>query len=146
MVSIKHLLALIIAVALILPAASAMVGGDKAWFLIRCNVDGADVYFGGDYEGQITDGELYVEYFVTGTPVTEFLVTKDGYTPYHGSIDRYPAMGETVTLYATLQPAQPTPVEPPIGGDIGWYTVYSNVDGANVYFDGEYKGVTQMVS
>ncbi len=141
MVKMKHFLALIIAIAVILPAASAMVGGDKAWFLINSNVDGADVYFGGEYKGQTVDQKLYVEYFTTGTPVTYFMVTKDGYTPYTGQITNYPAMGETVTLYATLQPAQPTPEPAPIGGSIGWYTVYANVDGANVYFDNDYKGM-----
>ncbi|WAI01347.1 peptidase associated/transthyretin-like domain-containing protein [Methanogenium organophilum] len=29
-----------------------------------------------------------------------------------------------------------------IGGDQGWYDVYTNVDGCSIYFDGEYKGVT----
>jgi hypothetical protein len=140
MVTIKHFLALIIAIAVILPAASAMVGGDKAWFLINSNVDGADVYFGGEYKGQTVDQKLYVEYYTTGTPVTNFMVTKDGYTPYTGQITHYPAMGETVDLYATLQPAQPTPEPAPIGGSIGWYTIYANVDDANVYFDNDLKG------
>lgn len=140
MISMKHFLALIIAVAVILPAASAMVGGDKAWFLIHSNVDGANVYFGGEYQGVTTNGELYVEYFTTGTPVTYFMVTKDGYSPYTGQITHYPAKGEVVDLYATLQPAEPTPVPPPIGGSIGWYTVYANVNGASVYFDNDYKG------
>ncbi len=142
MITMKHFLALIIVIAVILPAASAMVGGDKAWFLINSNVDGADVYFGGEYQGVTTNGELYVEYFTTGTPVTSFMVTKDGYTPYTGQITHYPAMGETVNLFATLQPAEPTPMPPPIGGSIGWYTVYANVDGASVYFDNDYKGTT----
>jgi len=26
------------------------------------------------------------------------------------------------------------------GGDVGWYTIHCNVDGADVYFDGTYKG------
>lgn len=142
MVTIKHFLALIIAIAVILPAASAMVGGDKAWFLIHSNVDGASVFFGGEYQGVTTNGELYVEYFTTGTPVTYFMVTKDGYSPYTGQITHYPAKGEVVDLYATLQPAEPTPMPPPIGGSIGWYTVYANVDGASVYFDNDLKGTT----
>lgn len=29
---------------------------------------------------------------------------------------------------------------PPVGGDIGWFTVHCNVDGASVYFDEDYKG------
>jgi hypothetical protein len=140
MVSLKHFMALVIAIAVILPAASAMVGGDKAWFLVHSNVDDANVYFGGAYQGQTTNGELYIEYFVTGTPVTNFMVTKDGYTPYTGSISQYPAKGEVVDLYATLQSAEPTPMPAPIGGDKGWYTVYANVNGASVYFDNDFKG------
>lgn len=140
MLSRTQLFALIITIAVMLPAASAMIGGDKAWFKVHCNIDGARVYFGGEYQGEITNGELYIEYFVTATPVTSYMVTKDGYTTYYGSIDYYPGKGEVVDLYATLQPAQPTPAPPPIGGDIGWYTVYANVDGASVYFDNDYKG------
>ena len=145
MVSFRHLIVLFIALAMILPAASAMtgpIGGDQAWFKVISNVDGADVYFGGEYKGQTTNGELYIEYFVTGTPVTNYRVEKDGYAPYSGSISQYPGQGEVVDLYATLQPAQPTPAPAPIGGSVGWYTVYANVDGASVYFDNEYKGTT----
>lgn len=29
-----------------------------------------------------------------------------------------------------------------VGGDMGWYNIYCNVDGASVYFDNEYKGLT----
>ena len=29
-----------------------------------------------------------------------------------------------------------------IGGDEGWYDVYTNVDGCSIYFDGDYKGTT----
>ncbi|MDO9540628.1 MAG: PEGA domain-containing protein, partial [Methanocalculus sp.] len=140
MVSLKHFMALIIAIAVILPAASAMVGGDKAWFLVHSNVDDANVYFGGEYKGQTTNGELYIEYYTTGTPVTNFMVQKDGYTTYSGAITQFPAKGEVVDLYATLQQAQPTPMPAPIGGSIGYYTVYANVNGASVYFDSDFKG------
>ncbi|MDE4908073.1 PEGA domain-containing protein [Methanogenium marinum] len=34
------------------------------------------------------------------------------------------------------------PLGPSIGGDQGWYDIYTNVDGCSIYFDGEYKGVT----
>lgn len=29
-----------------------------------------------------------------------------------------------------------------IGGDQGWYDIYTSVDGCSIYFDGEYKGTT----
>lgn len=137
MVSLKHIMALIIACAVILPAASAMVGGDKAWYLVHSNVDGANVYFGGEYQGQTANGELYIEYFTTGTPVTNFMVQKDGYTSYSGAITQFPAKGEVVDLYATLQSAEPAP---PIGGSTGYYTVYANVNGASVFFNNDLKG------
>ena len=34
------------------------------------------------------------------------------------------------------------PLGPSIGGDQGWYDIYTNVDGCSIYFDGEYKGTT----
>ena len=34
------------------------------------------------------------------------------------------------------------PLGPGLGGDQGWYDIYTNVDGCSIYFDGEYKGVT----
>ncbi|WFN33774.1 PEGA domain-containing protein [Methanogenium sp. S4BF] len=34
------------------------------------------------------------------------------------------------------------PLGPGIGGDQGWYDIYTNVDGCSIYFDGEYKGTT----
>lgn len=32
--------------------------------------------------------------------------------------------------------------ETTLGGDQGWYDIYTNVDGCSIYFDGEYKGTT----
>jgi hypothetical protein len=49
-----------------------------------------------------------VQVYTTGTPYRTYTLTKDGYTTYTGSIDRYPGKGETVDLYATMNPA-PTP-------------------------------------
>ncbi|UUX91513.1 PEGA domain-containing protein [Methanoplanus endosymbiosus] len=40
----------------------------------------------------------------------------------------------TLLLLITVQGAAAT------GGDVGWYTIHCNVDGADVYFDGTYKG------
>lgn len=34
------------------------------------------------------------------------------------------------------------PLGSSIGGDQGWYDIYTNVDGCSIYFDGEYKGTT----
>ena len=80
----------------------------------------------------------------TGTPYTRYTVSKSGYVSYEGTITRMPADGETITLYATLNPVptlEPTTTAPPVGGDAGWYQVRCNVNGAAVYFDSAYKGV-----
>lgn len=50
-----------------------------------------------------------------------------------------PADGQTVSLYATLNPV-PTPTPTLIGGDSGYYQVTCNVNGASVYFDSSYQG------
>lgn len=125
----------------IIPAgAQPPIGGDRAWYEVHCNVDGATVYFDGQPKGEIQGGVLYVEAYTTGTPYNSYTVTKDGYTTFGDSIDGVPGKGETFDLYATLNPTQPTQA-PVIGGDIGWYTVHSNVDGATVMFDNTYQGI-----
>jgi hypothetical protein len=120
-------------------AAQPPIGGDQGWYAVHCNVDGANVYFDGDYKGVIQGGVLYVAAYTTGTPYSTYSVQMDGYTSFSDSIPSVPGKGETLDLYATLNPVQPTqPVV--IGGDIGWYTVHCNVDGAMVMFDNEVKG------
>lgn len=125
----------------ILPAAAQPpIGGDQGWYAVHCNVDGAQVFFDTTYEGVIQGGVLYVAAYTTGTPFTSFTVQMDGYTTYRGSIPYVPGKGETLDLYATLNPVQPT--QPPvIGGNEGWYTVHCNVDGATVMFDNQVVGV-----
>jgi len=124
------------------PATPASVGGDKGWFIVHCNVDGATVRFEGDTKGQTSQGILYVEVYTTGTPYRTFSVEKDEYNTYTGSVPRMPQKGETIDLYATLNPvAAPVVITPrSIGGDIGWYIVHCNIDGATVLFDGIEKG------
>lgn len=125
----------------ILPAtAQPPIGGDRAWYAVHCNVDGASVSFDGQYKGDIQGGVLYVEAYTTGTPYGTYTVSKSGYTTFSDSVDGVPGKGETFDLYATLNPTEPTQ-SPIIGGDIGWYTVHSNVDGASVMFDNTYQGV-----
>ena len=89
-------------------------GGDIGWYNVHANVDGATVTFDNDVKGKTAKGTLSVPVFVTGTPYRAFTVNKSGYGPYTGTIARYPAKGQTVDLYATLnaEPAttKPTPV------------------------------------
>ena len=100
-----------------------------------------EVSFDGVDEGTISHGVLYVPVYTTGTPFQGYIVTKDGYTTFAGTIRSYPGKGEAVDLYATLNPsAGQTATAGSIGGDIGWFVVHSNIDGANVPFDNDYKG------
>ena len=108
----------------------------------HCNVDGATVYFNGqNVRTDPAQGTLTVPVYSTGTPYTTYSVQMDGYTPYtgHRSI-QYPAKGELGYLYATLNPIAPTTPVQPIGGNIGWYVVNCNVDGATVFFDTTNEG------
>ncbi|MDD3976811.1 MAG: hypothetical protein PHI15_01500 [Methanomicrobium sp.] len=120
-------------------AVAATIGGDQAWFNVHCNVDGAAVYFDGDYKGVTFDKILTVPVYTTATPYKTITVEMDGYTTWTYDISGYPEMGDTLDVYATINPV-PTPVPTMIGGDMGFYTVYCNVDGASVYFDSDYKG------
>ncbi len=120
--------------------AEAPIGGDQAWYAVHCNVDGAGVFFDGEYKGEVQGGVLNVPVYTTGTPYMTYTVEKEGYTTFSDSIPAVPGKGETFDLYATLNPAQPA--QPPlIGGDIGWFTVHCNVDGASVSFDNTPQGV-----
>ena len=120
----------------ILPVASA-IGGSEGWIQIQCNVDGASVSFNGEYKGIISGGSLTVPVYSTGSPYTSFSVTKSGYTPFDGALSM-PAEGQTSTHYATLNPVEtPTPVPPVRYGSIA---VESSPSGAEIYFDGNYRG------
>ena len=123
----------------VVPAASA-IGGDQGWIEIRCNVDGARVFFDGAEKGVISGGSLTVPVYTTGTPFNSFTVEKSGYTPTSGELTM-PASGETRTVYATLNPVPvpvpPTP-DPPV--NYGSISVESSPSGASVYFNGNYRG------
>jgi hypothetical protein len=121
---------------LLLPAVSA-IGGSEGWIQIQCNINGASVSFNGEYKGAISGGSLTVPVYTTGTPYTAFSVSKSGYTTYDGALSM-PAEGQTNTFYATLNPiATPTTVPPVRYGSIA---IESLPTGADVYFDGNYRG------
>jgi len=122
-------------------SAARPIGGDQGWYEVLCNVDGATVSFDNTVVGQIQNGALYVPVYTTGTPYQTYTVSMTGYTTYTGQINSVPGKGEFVTLYATLNPAATaTPTMGPIGGDVGWYVVHCNVDGATVFFDTTNEG------
>lgn len=80
-----------------------IVGGDRGYYMIHSNVDGAEVYFNGDwYEGTIENGTLLVEVSTTGTPLWSYTVKKCGYFALTQQNSKYPAKDETVHLYANL--------------------------------------------
>lgn len=104
-------------------AAPGSIGGDSGWFVVHSNVDGANVTFGNDSKGTISQGILRVQVYVTGTPYTSYTVYKSGYIPFTGSIDQYPAKGETIDLNGTLSavtpsatPAAKSPLLPEVTG------------------------------
>jgi hypothetical protein len=89
------------------------IGGDQGWYVVHANVDGAAVLFDNDFKGTITGGTLTVPVYTTGTPYKTLTISKTGYTTYAAPITQYPGKGESVDLYATLNPA-PTPTPTPI--------------------------------
>ena len=119
-----------------------IIGGDQGWYAVHCNVDGASVYFDSSYKGMIANGVLTVPVYTTGTPSTTYSVSRSGYVTQYGSLQSAPAQGQTKNVYVTLN-LEPTPVPLPVGSGKGWYAVHCNVDGAQVFFDGTYEGVTR---
>ncbi|MFA4861185.1 PEGA domain-containing protein [Methanoregula sp.] len=122
---------------LCIPAASAL-GGGEGWIEVRCNVDGASVSFNGEYQGVISGGSLTVPVYTTGTPIRTVSVEKSGYNPYSTSVEM-PEAGQTRVVYATLNPV-PTIV--PI--NYGSISVTSQPSGAQIYFNGDYRGLSPL--
>lgn len=121
-----------------IPGAAA-IGGDQGWISIVCNVNGASVYFDGEYKGMTEGGSLTVPVYTTGTPYSTASVEKSGYTPYTSAITM-PGNGGTTTVYATLNPI-PTPT-PEVYGSI---SVSSQPSGAYIYFNGNYRGTAPLL-
>ena len=123
----------------VIPAASA-IGGDQGWIEVRCNVDGARVYFDGSEKGVISGGSLTVPVYTTAAPYNSVTVEKSGYTPYSGGLSM-PSAGATKIVYATLNPI-PTPVPPVNYGSI---YVESSPSGSSIYFNGNYRGSAPLI-
>ncbi|MBQ4414686.1 MAG: PEGA domain-containing protein [Methanomicrobium sp.] len=135
----KKLFALILGIGLLFAAAPAgayTIGGDQSLIIVHCDVEGASVYFDSDYKGAIQNGVLLGYVYTTGTPYKTITVTSNGYIPWTGNMP-HPGAGNYADVYATLTPE---PTQAPIGGNMGEYIVYCNVDGAQVYFNEDYKG------
>ena len=78
------------------------IGGDMGTYRIHCNVDGAQVFFNGDFKGEINEGILDVPVYVTGTPYRTFTIEKEGYKTYTGTITSVPGKGQVIDIYARL--------------------------------------------
>ena len=117
----------------------SLIGGDQGWIVVHCNEDGASVSLDGEYKCTTSGGQCSIPVYSTGTPYSSFSVRKSGYTPdpYTGSIPRMPAMGETVDVYATLNPVPPPP-------QYGSIRVTSSPSGAAIYLNGNYRGITPL--
>ena len=85
-------------------AAPALIGGDMGTYLVKANVDGANVTFDSDFKGVTKDGKLAVSVYTTGTPYKVITVEKSGYAVYTANITSVPAKNETVDLAVTLVP------------------------------------------
>lgn len=102
------------------PTQAPVIGGDIGWYTVHANVDGATVQFNNEVKGTINQGVLTAQVYTTGTPYSTYTVTKEGYQPYTGTIDRYPGKGETVDLYVTMNPVpvptRQSPLSPVVAG------------------------------
>ena len=79
-----------------------MVCGDTGYYLIHCNVEGAEVYFDQDSKGVITDGTLLVKIYLTATPYHRYSVSKAGYVTINEALPSYPAKDQTKDIFVTL--------------------------------------------
>ncbi|MFA5268741.1 MAG: PEGA domain-containing protein [Methanoregula sp.] len=103
------------------------LGCDKGWIRVNCNVNGATVSFDDLSSGcTITGGSCDTEVTTTIMPFRTFTVQKPGYQIFNGPVSSWPGKGETVNLYATLNPV-------PSNGNI---QVISHPSGAIVTIDG----------
>lgn len=88
-------------------ATQSPVGGDKGWIRVNANVDGATVALGS--EGcTVSGGSCSVMVGTTTAPIKTFTVQKSGYSAYTGQITTWPKEGETIDVYATLNPVVST--------------------------------------
>jgi hypothetical protein len=88
------------------------VGSGQGIIAVYSNVNGAGVYFDNSFEGNVTNGVLYVTIATTGTPVQTVRVKSTGYIQYTVSLTQWPANGELVKVQATLVP-KPVPTTTP---------------------------------
>jgi len=138
MKKLLFLVSIVIGLFLLLSPVVSALGGDQGWIEIRCNVDGARVYFDGVDKGIISGGSLTVPVYSTAAPYHTYSVEKTGYTSFNGDLTM-PGAGETVTEYATLNP-----IVTPVPVNYGSIYVESSPSGAAIYFNGNYRGYSPI--
>lgn len=125
---------------------AARTGGDTGWYEFHCHADGAKVHLDSEYVGDIQNGMLSVPVYTTATPYSTYTVTYEGcgsYASVTRNLPAVPSKGQTIDIYVDIEPAPcPTPTPKPLGGDIGYYVIWSNEDGVTIEMDGEDKGMT----
>ena len=118
-------------------------GGGKGYIDVYSNVDGASVYFNGNYEGVTSGGVLSVGVSPSGTPVTTILVSKTGYNSWTGAPSKMPANGEHVSVNANLLPVTTPPTTtPPV--TTGTIYAQSSPSGAAIYMNGNFYGYSPV--
>ncbi|MFA5332707.1 MAG: hypothetical protein WC342_10045 [Methanoregula sp.] len=83
---------------------AGLIGGDMGTYLVKANVDDANVTFDNDFKGSIVNGTLNVDVYTTATPYKVITVEKSGYEIYTANITEYPAKNETVEVNVVLVP------------------------------------------
>lgn len=117
-----------------IPTVSAQIGGDQAWYRVHCNIDGANVYFDGQYQGTTYGGWVDIPVYTTGAPYNTVRVERSGYQAYSANLPSSPAAGETRDVYATLQPVETA----------GSIYVTSSPSNAAIYLNGNYRGTAPL--
>jgi hypothetical protein len=114
-------------------AQTGVAGGDMGVYRVHSNVNGASVFFDGEYKGIITDNILDVPVMGTGTPYRAFTVEEEGYRSYTGPINTVPVKGQVVNLYSTLSALPVT--------EYGTIHLVATPTMATVSYDGSAVGV-----
>ncbi|MBN1167419.1 MAG: PEGA domain-containing protein [Methanospirillaceae archaeon] len=106
---------------------------DTGYYLIRSNIDGAEVYFDNELMGVIESNKLLIEVPITTKPLySTFSVTASGYSTYNGTILRVPLPGETIDMRGNLK-------QNPITGT-GTISIGCSPINTSVYLDSVFTG------
>ncbi|MDV0446858.1 hypothetical protein MsAg5_07170 [Methanosarcinaceae archaeon Ag5] len=115
MKTIKNLFSIFVVLLVLLSLASVAiaadsVGGDKGTYVIKCNVNGAnvtliDINGNAAYNGTVQNGQATIPVYLTGTPIDKVKVEADGYTTAVVTIgdDCRPGVNGTATITVTLK-------------------------------------------